>query len=138
MTDPEQRTAHRRSSAGRRESDLMDVVHAADSGISMGWRWAQIVVTILSAAFVAGTAWNGFDNMREEIKGLRADVAQVRVSQTATDKQNALDRKDIDRLDKEVSEMRRQFDQQRDMREAMIYSSANATLRKQATIPTTP
>jgi len=34
--------------------------------------------------------------------------------------------------------MRRQFDQQRDMREAMIYSSANATLRKQATITTTP
>jgi len=93
MTDQEQRTAHRRSGAGRRESDLMDVVHAADSGISMGWRWAQILVTILSAAFVAGTAWNGFDNMREEIKGLRADVAQVRVSQTATDKQNALDRK---------------------------------------------
>lgn len=93
----------------RRDSDLVSTVRAVDAGVSMGWRWASILATIACAIFVAGVTYAGFAGMKEEIRGLRADVAKVQDSQASSDKQGALDRQNIQRLDSDTE--RRMNDQ---------------------------
>lgn len=104
---------------------------AADIGISMGWRWAQILATIISAAFVAGLMWQQNTNTKESLAALQTSVAILQKS--SGDSALLLDRlnnrdlakdRDIARHDAMIAELRSQLDQIRNMREAYVYAQA--------------
>lgn len=129
----------------RRESDSPEAfvqhVRAADTGISLGWRWVQIAVTVVSAFFIAGMIYAGFDNMKTEMAGMRGDVSELKRNYTASDKQSALMQQDlkskdekIARLETRVDTLSSQIDTMRNMREAYVYAAS----AKKPPAPTPP
>ena len=145
VSDEQGQTEKRSGDAGRRSTDLVATVKAVDSGVSLAWRWVSIVTTIVCAVFVAGITYAGFDAMKNELKEVRRDVSTLSEKYNASHEETALmkkdresDRKDIDRIDKAQQDQAAQLRAIQEMRMAMVYSSANAVLRKQQSLPTPP
>lgn len=122
---------------------LVGHFRAADSGISMGWRWVQIIVTVLCAAFVAGMSYAGFDMLKTEMVGMRGDVSELKRNYAASDKQNALLAQKVESLEgkvvnveRENRELRGTMDTMRNMREAYVY--ATATRKQPQSVQTPP
>ena len=106
-------------------------VKAADSGLSIGWRWAQIIVTLVCFGFTIGIVYAKFDATERSITDLRTDLRDYRKEQTTLDKTTAINTRDLAQVKEENKELREQLRElravlntMRDMREAYVYSSA--------------
>jgi hypothetical protein len=135
----------RDDSPGRRATDGQ-MVRAADNAISIGWRWAQILATLIGFGFVAGIFYVKSDatttaladlrgDMRDfssELKSLRdAQQANAVVEGAKSERFQAMERL-VNQQGEEIRELRGQLSEIRSMREAYVYSSAQ---RKNATVP---
>jgi hypothetical protein len=89
------------------DSEFVQVVRAADTGISIGWKWIQIATTIASAFFVAGVAWAGFNSMKDQIRDLSAGLTELRRNGEAVNRQQAIDRRDLDHALSEIGRLDR-------------------------------
>lgn len=134
---------HRRE--GDNDESFVGHVRAADTGISIGWRWANIITTLVCFGFAIGVFYATTNALKDSIVELRAEVQEFRrISSTSTleidrlktsDQQN---REQISELKDTVRELRSQVDNMRSMREAYVYDSAKdarRTLMNKATTP---
>lgn len=122
---------------GRRATDGQ-LVRAADSAISIGWRWIQILAAIVGFGFMAGVFWVQSERTSQALTDLRGDISEFRndLSKLREERQNAAlavadNRKDIEamkvqnaELREQVRDLRNTVDTMRSMREAYVYSQA--------------
>lgn len=104
----DRREAERRSGQDRRASDddtLTGHLRAADTGISIGWRWAQIVVVLVCFGITIGTIVAKFNAMESVINNLSAQVSSITTA-------NATTRAEIDQLRREVNALQSSKDTQ--------------------------
>lgn len=134
----------RDDSPGRRATDG-ELVRAADSAISIRWRWAQMIAAIVGFGFAAGvfyvqssatrTALSSIQvdirEFREEIKQFRGEQQRVAVTAAETAKDVAAQEKVIVELREQVRELRGQVDNIRNMREAYVWSASGAKGRRE-------
>lgn len=141
---------HRRATDSN--GTIVGHVRAADSAISIVWRWAQIGATLVGFGFTIAMFYfsskaveKALTDVKEDIAALRVDVSAYRKDVTALDKQTAINTRDIAQTSKDVervlaenAELRALVNEMRGMREAYVYDAAKAALRKQPTPTPTP
>lgn len=136
------------SAPGRRATDGGEIVRAADNAISMGWRWAQILATIIGFGFMAGTFYvqsgatekaitdlrGDIKDLREENKQFREGAAAVTLQSSLLAQQVATASRDLADVKESVRQLREQMDTMRNMREAYVYAQAGRS-KMSATVP---
>ena len=122
--------------SGPSDAAFVGHVKATDAGLSLVWRWAQILTTLLCFGFTIGVVYTKFGITEKAIAELREDVRDSGRAYAALDKQTdrntlaiASKEREINELKEQVRELRAVVNTMRDMREAYVYSSGkrNAT-----------
>lgn len=90
-----------------------EVVRAADSAISIGWRWAQIAATIIGFGFMAGVYYFQSVALRNETMEMRKQLTSIEANFNAIARENIGRDKDIEFL------KTRQIEDRRDLRGEM-------------------
>lgn len=134
----------------RRAGDDEDVtfirtVRATDEGVSMAWRWAQIIVTLIAFGVTIGTMLAKSASTEYAISELRSDVAEFRKTYSDLNLQTDRNTRDLGSMRAELQalrdenrELRDQLNTLRNMREAYVYDSAKAARNKLLQSATTP
>ena len=136
----------RSDSLGRREGDSEFVGHvrAADAGVSVLYRWANMITTIVCCGFMVGVFYTKTNAMSESINALGVKMEASSKATTALEKQVALLEKDVEmskretaRVTQENVELRGQISEMRGMREAYVYDFGKQAMQGkiQQTIP---
>lgn len=138
----------RRSGRDRRQSPDSDFVghaKAADAGVSMAWRWGQMLTTIIGFFFMAGMMYAQFTTFGSRLETLAKEFSQFRDERVKKDLDVALDHQKLEQLQATVTDLKReneglrsQVDTTGKMLTSIVYSSANAALRKQPNIMAPP
>lgn len=128
----------RRSGEDRRSANgvIAETARNADVGISMLWRWASIITTIVCFGFTMGVFYAKTSTIETAIKDMKGDIRTLSDSKAATVTDNALIKqslaqreKEVAELKQEVRELRQIVNQMRDMREAYVYSAAGSKMK---------
>jgi len=116
----------------RDTDNVVSHFRAADSGVSMFWRWGNMLVTLIGFGVVIGIYYSNFGWMRDQITEIRSDQVAARKDNAELRQQAALDHQEllnvrgmVDDLKKENGALRGQIDTMRNMREAYVYANAN-------------
>lgn len=127
------------------DGGLVDHARAADVGVTMLWRWASMVVTILGFGIVIGGGYAKFSDMDRQIGSLATSVTELARNYVNLTRQTDLDHQTLMNVQATLLELkhddttlREQLDTMRNMREAYVYSQANAQARKSRTSTQVP
>ena len=129
----------------RRDADDNVVSHfrAADSGVSMFWRWGNMLVTLIGFGVVIGIYYSNFGWMRDQIIEIRDDQsasrkenAELKLAVGRLTQADEYKNQQITDLKEQVGKANAQIDTMRNMREAYVY--ATATRKQPNAVPTPP
>jgi len=119
---------HRRE--GDPEGVFVETARRADAGISMFWRWGNMLVTLVGFGIIIGAFYTQFGGMREQIGEMRNEFSEFRRGYADMVRRGDLDHQElahqketIGDLKRENSELRAQVETMRNMREAYVYSN---------------
>lgn len=104
---------------GRRATDG-EVVRRADSAISIGWRWAQILATLVGFGFMAGTFYFQSSAEQRATAEMRAQLTQIDSKLNSMALSNIGRDKDIEFLKTRVEESKREASNKADLLESRI------------------
>lgn len=109
----------REGSPGRRATDG-EIVRRADSAISIGWRWAQILATLIGFGFMAGTFYFQSSAEQRATAEMRAQLTQIDSKLNSMALSNIGRDKDIEFLKTRVEESKREAANKADLLESRI------------------
>ena len=129
----------------RSESAFERHVQAADTGISIAWRWATILIMLVGFGVTIGTFRAETSAMKDSIADLRKDMRdysmeskQVAIQLDRNTRDIVARDRELSELSNQVKELRSQLDTVRNMREAYVYDSAKSARNKLLQQATTP
>lgn len=120
---------------GRRSGDAPSAsehVSAADKAISIGWRWAQIIATIIGFGFLAGSFVLQSRTNEQTMRAISGQLTSIDAKLNAMAISDSGQDKELGYLKTRIEELKAEVDSDSQMQEARIISLERGLARQEA------